>query len=129
MSQAGFARGERCPSPRLSVFSGVYLEGMDTSRLQTIAERLKQDYGAQRIWLFGSFARGTADEGSDVDLLIVSPTGEAFFQRIATVQRLLRHERQGLPISPIVLTPDELEARMARGDQFIAEIVAHGVEL
>lgn len=94
-----------------------------------IAACLRQDYGAERIWLFGSMARGTADEDSDADLLIVSRTEEGFFGRLATVQRLLRERRRGLAVAPIVLTPEELEARLAKGDQFIGEIVTHGVEL
>ena len=28
------------------------------------------EYGAERVWLFGSYARGEATEGSDIDLLI-----------------------------------------------------------
>lgn len=102
---------------------------METDRLKRIAACLRQDYGAERIWLFGSRARGTADEDSDVDLLIISRTPEGFFGRLATVQRLLRKHRGGLAVAPIVLTPEELEARLAKGDQFIGDIVRHGVEL
>jgi predicted nucleotidyltransferase len=79
-------------------------------------DRLRQDYSARKIWLFGSHARGTADEGSDVDLPIVCPTTEKFFDRMATVRRLLRDQRKGAPISPIVLTPEELESRLRKGD-------------
>lgn len=101
---------------------------MDRDRLKRIAECLRQDYEAVRIWLFRSMARGTADEDSDVDLLIVSPT-QGFFGRLATVQRLLREHRGALAVAPVVLTPEELEARLAKGDQFIGDIVTHGVEL
>jgi predicted nucleotidyltransferase len=94
-----------------------------------IARRLKDHYGAQRVWLFGSRAKGTADEDSDIDLLVVSPVSEGFFQRMASVRRLLRDCRAGGPISPIVLTPQELQARIEKGDQFIGDILANGVEL
>jgi predicted nucleotidyltransferase len=96
---------------------------------EEMAAQLRQEYGAQRIWLFGSFARNMAGPDSDIDLLIVSPAAEPFFRRMATVQRLLRPYRQGRAISPIVLTPAELEARLARSDQFILDIVSNGVEL
>ena len=94
-----------------------------------MAELLRRDYAAEKIWLFGSHARGTADEASDVDLLVISPTTEKFFDRMATVRRLLRNQRSGSSISPIVLTPEELEARLRKGDQFFAGIVETGLEL
>lgn len=31
---------------------------------------LAKEYGAERIWLFGSYARGEAKDGSDIDLRI-----------------------------------------------------------
>lgn len=75
---------------------------MQRSDFGRLAEVLRRDYGAERIWLFGSHARGTADEASDVDLLV---------------------------ISPIVPTPEELEGRLRKGDQFFAGIVETGLEL
>lgn len=54
-------------------------EETDKDRLERMAACLRQDYGAERIWLFGSMARGTADEDSDLDLLIVSRTQEQVF--------------------------------------------------
>ena len=37
------------------------------------AERLRRDLGAERVLLFGSYARGTPHEDGDYDLIIVSP--------------------------------------------------------
>ena len=105
------------------------MKAMDKALLQQIAMRLKQAYGAQRVLLFGSASRGAASADSDVDLLVISPTSEGYFQRMATVRRTLRDLRKGLAICPIVLTPEEVQSRIARGDQFISDILAHGVEL
>ncbi len=100
---------------------------MDAAQLRDIGLRLKRDYGADRVLLFGSAARGVGGEDSDIDLLIVARTEKPFFERIAAVYRLLRGAP--LPLSPIVLTPQELEARLARGDLFFAQILAEGIEL
>jgi len=97
--------------------------------LSQIARILRKDFSAGKIWLFGSAARGSADRDSDIDLLVISPCPQPFFERMASVRRLLRGQGRGRPISPIVLTPEELQSRLARGDQFIAEIVNHGIEL
>ncbi len=98
-------------------------------QLRTIGKKIKQEYRAERVILFGSYARGDATEDSDVDLLVVARTKERFFERIATVRRLIRDLRKGLPVSPIVLTPGELEKRRQAGDPFVREILETGVSL
>ena len=98
-------------------------------RLQTIGSRIKKDYRAERVILFGSYAKGNATEDSDVDLLVVAPTKERFFERMASVRRLIRDLRDGLAVSPIVLTPVELEKRRQAGDPFVQEILETGVSL
>ena len=98
-------------------------------RLRAIAERLRRDYGAERVVLYGSYARGEAGPDSDLDLLVIAPSRERFFDRMASVLRLSRDLRAGLPLSPMVLTPEEVEQRLARGDQFVADILSSGVEI
>jgi predicted nucleotidyltransferase len=98
-------------------------------RLQTIGKKIKREYRAEKVILFGSYAKGNASEDSDVDLLVIAPTKERFFERMASVRRLIRDLRDGLPVSPIVLTPGELEKRRAAGDPFVREILETGVSL
>lgn len=98
-------------------------------RLAAISRRLKEQYGAQKVILFGSYARGEATEDSDVDILVIAPTSERFFERMATVKRLIRDLRKGLAVAPIVLTEAELDNRLGAGDQFLQEIVKTGVSL
>jgi uncharacterized protein len=98
-------------------------------RLQSIGKKIKKDYRAERVILFGSYAKGNATEDSDVDLLVVAPTKERFFERMASVRRLIRDLRDGLAVSPIVLTPVELEKRRRAGDPFVREILETGVSL
>ena len=42
----------------------------EISDIQPIVAELAQKYGAQRVYLFGSYAWGDMDEASDVDLRI-----------------------------------------------------------
>jgi predicted nucleotidyltransferase len=98
-------------------------------RLHTIGNKIKQQYRAEKVILFGSYAKGNATEDSDVDLLVVAPTKERFFERMASVRRLIRDLRAGLPVSLIVLTPVELEKRRQAGDPFVREILETGVSL
>ncbi len=98
-------------------------------RLRKISERLKKEYHAERVILFGSYATGEATEDSDVDLFIIAPTNERFFERMAAVLRLVRDLYKGLALSPIVLRPEEMRQRLKIGDQFVQEILEKGVEL
>jgi predicted nucleotidyltransferase len=98
-------------------------------RLKAISNRLKKEYNAKQVILFGSYAKGEETEGSDIDLLIIAPTQKRFFERIAQVRSLIRNLRNGLAIAPIVLTYEELEKRVKMGDQFIKEILERGINL
>lgn len=98
-------------------------------RLKKIAEQLKKEYGAQKIILYGSRLRGEETEDSDTDILVIAPSSERFFERRAKVLEVVRELYPGLVLSPIVLTPEEVEERLGIKDQFIQEIFESGVEL
>ena len=100
-----------------------------SNTLQKISERLKTEYHAAKVILFGSYARGDATRDSDIDLFIIAPTKERFFDRMATVRGFIRDLRKGLPVAPIVLTPQEVEQRKRKRDQFVQEILKNGVAL
>ena len=100
-----------------------------SERLQEISERLKKEYQAEKIILYGSHAKGKATQDSDVDLFVIAQTKERFYERMATVRGLIRDLRNGLPISPVVLTREEVENRLKKGDQFVREIVEEGIVL
>ena len=48
-------------------------------RLLDRGRPLLRAYGVRRAWLFGSVAEGTADADSDLDLLAIPVTAEAFW--------------------------------------------------
>jgi predicted nucleotidyltransferase len=98
-------------------------------RIRDIAERIKTAYGAERVILYGSYARGEATEDSDIDLLVVARTEEGFLDRMAAVRAAIRDLRRGMPISPIVVTPDELEDHNKKGRAFVQVILEEGIDL
>ena len=65
---------------------------------------LHRTYGVKRIALFGSFASGTANDGSDVDLVIDfdRPLGFRFFELSDYLEKVLGRKVD-------VLTPDALK--------------------
>jgi len=74
--------------------------------LDEIATRLAKELHAEGIWLFGSHAWGTPDEGSDLDLFVVVPeSNEAPVERMRRAHRCLR----GLGIAKDVLVKTRAE--------------------
>jgi predicted nucleotidyltransferase len=101
----------------------------DPTVLERIADRLRERIGATRVIVYGSVARGKATLDSDIDLLVVAPSDEKGYLRMANARAAIRDLSFGLPVSPLVLTPDEVARQIERGDPFVREIVEQGVEL
>jgi len=78
--------------------------------LRQATERLVAQFHPQRVILFGSQARRTADARSDVDLLVICPIPSEPGSRHAlmvAMDRALRGVEFATDI--VVLTPDEFE--------------------
>jgi predicted nucleotidyltransferase len=77
--------------------------------LSEAVDRIVQKFHPIRIILFGSWARGSAREDSDLDLLVVLPKVEHKRKAAIEVLRALN----GLPIAKdvIVTTPSEIKER------------------
>ena len=105
---------------------GMKKEGMGQRAIRLIRDILQTKYEPERIILFGSYATGRQALGSDIDLLIVKRTSQPFHRRLAEVRQLVSSCRRGIPFDPIVITPQELNRRIIRGDQFLANILRSG---
>ena len=91
-----------------------------------IAEKIRKNYDPEKIILFGSFAYGKATRDSDIDMLIVKRTRKKSMDRWFTLKKLCQDPDRGIPFSPLVFTPKELDYRLSLGDQFIREILQKG---
>jgi len=76
------------------------------------AGRLRDQIGATRVLLFGSYARGTASPDSDYDLIIVSPcfAKNRPMERSLGLRELFYEVGGNAPMDLICLTPEEFEA-------------------
>lgn len=90
------------------------------TRVQTLLEALRA-YEPERVYLFGSWARGEGDELSDVDLVIIKRTTTPFLERLREVAKFLPLETGGVDI--LVYTPEEFETMCQQGNAF-AEMLA-----
>jgi len=94
--------------------------------IQKILDKLVTGYAPQKVILYGSYAYGRPDQDSDIDLLIIKETTERFIDRWVTVQQILTGTHPSIPVETLVLTPQEMEKRLAIGDQFVEEIINKG---
>src|SRR6266702_4166435 len=92
--------------------------------LADITPRLVAQFQPYQVVLFGSYAYGTPDLESDVDLLVVMDSDEPMVQRIRRVTEVAKV--RFLPMDVIVRTPAEMAQRLAMGDFFLAEILKKG---
>ena len=83
-----------------------------------VRRRLAGLVGVERAVIFGSYARGTVDADSDVDVLIIgNPDRDDLTERLE-----LAGLEIGRPVNEVVMSSLELEKRRARGDRFIESI-------
>ena len=98
------------------------------AQTERLAEALRRLVGAlrpERIYVFGSQARGTARPGSDVDLLVVVPHSDEWGHR----RDQLAYAVMGwphLPIEVIIRTRGEFEARLPALTSLPATVVREG---
>ena len=96
------------------------------AQIDKIVRQVVDAYQPDKVILFGSYAYGEPDADSDLDLLIIKRTSERFIDRWISVRQIVSDPDSSVPFEPIVLTPEELEERLAIGDQFIERIVTKG---
>ena len=89
---------------------------MDRSLEQKITKEIKNHFGSElvSIVLFGSQARGTADEHSDIDLLVIAEGIPSDWrqQRDIVNKIIMSPELINLPVSIILKSPDVVKASL-----------------
>lgn len=93
-------------------------------RIERYGERVIEELHPTTLILFGSFAKGDINEGSDVDIIVVTDFKEAFFDRIKTLLDL--NDDPKLPLEPVGYTPEEFKRMSDEANPFILEVLREG---
>jgi predicted nucleotidyltransferase len=118
---------DRWPAGGTQLVAGVQSPGFTPVSEEILAEIVRRIVTAlhpERVILFGSYAYGTPPGHSDVDLLIILETDARPADRYLAVSRLIRP--RPFPLDIVVKTPDGITQALAKGDNFIREIVTQG---
>ena len=97
-------------------------------RVLRIAKALYENYGADRVILFGSVARGETREWSDIDLLVIKDgEREPACRRSGRARRAMGDAARGVSMDVLVNTEAEIEAEIARGNYFYQDMMEEGI--
>ena len=97
-------------------------------KLRLVVERLVKAYRPERIYLFGSLARGDAGPDSDYDLMVIVPDSkEPPYRRAQEAQEVLWGIWTAADV--IVLTREEFESRRGVPTSLAATILVEGKTL
>lgn len=89
-------------------------------------ERLVEAFGPERIYLFGSRARGTARPDSDVDVLVVVPTADEPTYRLAA-RAYAEVGRCEPALELVFMTRAEFEGRARAAASLPATVLREGL--
>jgi predicted nucleotidyltransferase len=94
------------------------------AEIQNYVRTLRREFLMERVVLFGSYARGSANEDSDVDLLVIMDHDKPRNVDQAITLRLAFDA--SFPMDLIVKRPKEITARLQMNDTFIRSIIEDG---
>lgn len=93
------------------------------AQIQEACQRIADKFQPEKIILFGSYAYGTPNQDSDVDLLVI----KSFQGRpVRLAAEILIQIDVPFPLDVIVRTPGKIRERIEMGDCFIKEVVTQG---
>ena len=95
--------------------------------IEQVAGRMAEAANAESVILFGSHARGEADESSDVDLMIIAESDLPRFKRSRELYKLLRPHPFAMDL--IVYTPKEIERGKRSPVSFVSTVLREGKTL
>ena len=96
---------------------------ISNSQILSVADKIAEQFQPERIILFGSYAYGTPNEDSDVDLLVVMPLPNKKRGRPSDIRQFLD---VAFPMDILIYDPDYLQQRIEMEDFFVREITGKG---
>ncbi|MBM2817020.1 MAG: hypothetical protein HW421_3782 [Ignavibacteria bacterium] len=96
------------------------------NQLKELVDKIVKEYHPEKILLFGSYSDGSANNDSDLDLLVIKESHESRSNRIADLRmRLLKYKFE-FPIDVLVYTNKELQDENLGRFSFIYNVLKSG---
>jgi predicted nucleotidyltransferase len=81
---------------------------LDIEKISHRTRGVFRNHGIKKAILFGSFAVGRQSRKSDIDLILIKPTVETYFERFKGILSDLYRTLPGRDIEVFIYTPEEL---------------------
>ena len=96
---------------RMKTLSDINLKGRDRKAIDVAVRLLRKDFPVTRVVLYGSKAKGTDDEESHIDLLVLTPRDSSWQERDTITDALFDVElAHDVVISTLVVPVHEWSA-------------------
>ena len=96
---------------------------VDAAAIQKISDEIAQRFQPERIILFGSYAYGSPNDDSDVDILVILSFEGSIKDKMFEIQKFIQSP---FSMDLIVTTPPLLQRRLEMEDYFLQEITQKG---
>jgi predicted nucleotidyltransferase len=93
------------------------------NKIKEFGRQIGEQFDAERVILFGSYAQGKVTADSDVDLLVIGPFKGRSVDKSVEIRMKLRPQ---FPVDILIRTPQKVLERLKMGDQFMREILEKG---
>lgn len=91
--------------------------------IKEFGRQIGEQFGAERVILFGSYARGRVTADSDVDILVIGSFEGRNVDKSVEIRMKLRPQ---FPVDILIRTPEKVRQRIEMGDCFMREIIEKG---
>ena len=90
------------------------------NKVDTVLEQIIKAYDPEKVYLFGSAARGDDDEYSDLDLAVIAQSSLTFVKRLRQSVDLIDAPKTDV----LIYTPEEFDEMLEKGNYFAQDIIA-----
>jgi predicted nucleotidyltransferase len=94
--------------------SGTHLVSIDRNLIERVRDRIVEAFDPEAIYLFGSAARGTQRDGSDLDLLVVMDLSGGVTPRSQASNIRSLFVGWGVPMDIVVQSPETFRRTIGR---------------
>ena len=93
------------------------------NKIKEFSKQIGEQFHAERVILFGSYAQGQVTDDSDVDLLVIGQFEGRSVDKSVEIRMKLRPK---FPVDILIRTPEKVKQRIEMGDCFMQEIMKKG---
>ena len=99
---------------------------INNKQIKKISTEIAENFHPEKIILFGSYADGTYNADSDLDLLVIMNHKEKSVKKSVDIRLKIRPD---FPVDLLVKTPKNINSRLEMGDPFLKNIIQNGITL